>query len=413
MATDRLIVPRVRAAMADTPVVVVNGARQVGKSTLVTELLGLPGRVEVMTLDHEPTLRASSNDPRTFVERSVDTLVIDEAQLEPRLFRAVKASVDTDRRPGRFVLTGSARLLTVPDMADALVGRVEVVELWPFSEIELAGSRSSVLDVIDRSPGRLVANGVVRRNELAELVVRGGFPEPVGRVPARRRAWFDAYASTSVTRVVNQIADLDRVAEIPRLLRILAARSGEELNVAKLASEFGWTARTIDAYLSQLSSAFILQLLPAWSVNLSSKVVHRPKIHLLDAGLAAALCGLTVDRLLGDPDRFGGLLETFVVMELRKQLSWSEAQPSLWHFRDRGGAEVDVVIEYPDGRIAAIEVKSGATPSHADARGLRLLRDRLGDRFHHGYLATTAPEAHPLEDRISAIPVTALWRSFD
>lgn len=395
--------------MADTPVVVVNGARQVGKSTLVTDLLQLPGRVEVMTLDHEPTLRAASIDPRTFVERSVDTLVIDEAQLEPRLFRAVKAAVDADRRPGRFVLTGSARLLSVPEMADALVGRVEVIELWPFSEIELAGSRSSVLDVIEHSPEAIVESRTVRRDELADLVVRGSFPEAVSRAPGRRRAWFDAYASTSVTRVVNQIADLERVAEIPRLLRLLAARSAEELNVAKLASEFGWAARTIDAYLAQLSSAFVLQLLPAWSVNLSSKVVHRPKIHLLDTGFAAALCGLTAERLLDTPERFGGLLETFVVMELRKQLSWSETQASLWHFRDRGGAEVDVVIEYPDGRIVAIEVKSGATPSHADARGLRLLRDRLGDRFHHGYLATTAPEAHPLEDRLSAIPVTAIW----
>ena len=395
--------------MADTPVVVVNGARQVGKSTLVTDLLQLPGRVEVMTLDHEPTLRAASIDPRTFVERSVDTLVIDEAQLEPRLFRAVKAAVDADRRPGRFVLTGSARLLSVPAMADALVGRVEVIELWPFSEIELAGSRSSVLDVIERSPEAIVESRAVQRDELADIVVRGSFPEAVSRTPGRRRAWFDAYASTSVTRVVNQISDLERVAEIPRLLRLLAARSAEELNVAKLASEFGWSARTIDSYLAQLSSAFVLQLLPAWSVNLSSKVVHRPKIHLLDTGLAAALCGLTTGRLLDTPERFGGLLETFVLMELRKQLSWSQTQPSLWHFRDRGGAEVDVVIEYPDGRIVAVEVKSGATPSHADARGLRLLRDRLGDRFHHGYLATTAPEAHPLEDRLSAIPVTALW----
>jgi hypothetical protein len=407
--TDRLVLPRILEAMTDTPVVVVNGARQVGKSTLVTDLLDLPGRVEVMTLDHEPTLRAASIDPRSFVERSVDTLVIDEAQLEPRLFRAVKAAVDADRRPGRFVLTGSARLLSIPEMADALVGRVEVVELWPFSEVELAGSRTSGLDIIEQSPGELVNSRPLKRSELAGLVVRGSLPEVVNRAPNRRRAWFEAYASTSITRVVNQIADLERVAQIPRLLRLLAARSAEELNVAKVASEFGWTARTIDAYLAQLASAFVLQLLPAWSVNLSSKVVHRPKIHLFDSGLAAALGGLTADRLLDAPERFGPLLETFVVMELRKQASWSGTQPSLWHFRDRGGAEVDVVIEYPDGKVAAVEVKSGATPSHADARGLRLLRDRLGDRFHHGYLATTAPDAHPLEDRLSAIPVTALW----
>jgi uncharacterized protein len=196
MTLDRLITPRIRAAMADTPVVVLNGARQVGKSTLVTDLLHLPGRVDVLTLDHEPTRRAASLDPRTFVERSVDTLVIDEAQLVPSLFRAVKAAVDHERRPGRFVLTGSARLLSVPEMADALVGRVEVVELWPFSEVELAGARSSVVDVIERSPEALVMSRAVRRQELAELVVRGGFPEAVSHTAGRRRAWFDAYAST-------------------------------------------------------------------------------------------------------------------------------------------------------------------------------------------------------------------------
>ncbi len=152
-----------------------------------------------------------------------------------------------------------------------------------------------------------------------------------------------------------------------------------------------------------------MQLLPAWSTNLSSKVVHRPKIHLVDTGFATALTGHNPEHLLASPELFGALLETFVCMELRKQISWSATSPTLWHFRDRGGAEVDLVIEYPDGRIVGIEIKSGATPSHGDSKGLRLLRDRLGDRFHHGYLASTAPEAHPISDRISAIPVNALW----
>ncbi len=409
MVTDRLIVPRIRDALADTPVVVINGARQVGKSTLTADLLQLVGSVETVNLDQEHSLRAAGQDPRSFVDRPVDTLVIDEAQLEPRLFRAVKAAVDSDRRPGRFVLTGSARLLSVAEMADALVGRVEVVELWPFSEVELLPGRMGVVDAMFDDPRSVVASAPVNRTELAELLVRGGFPEVVARAPHRRRAWFQSYATTSVTRVVNQIAAVERSAEIPRLLRLLAARSAEELNVAGLASEFGWPARTISAYLAQLSNAFILQLLPAWSTNLSSKVVHRPKIHLVDTGLAAALNGFTADHLLRSPERFGALLETFVMMELRKQIGWSQSQPTLWHFRDRGGAEVDIVLEYPDGNIVGIEVKSGATPSHNDARGLRLLRDRLGDRFHHGYLVTTAPEAHPIDHQLSAIPVTALW----
>jgi len=409
MATPRWIVPRLRAAMADTPVVVLNGARQVGKSTLVNELLELPGRVEIVSLDHEPARRAAAIDPRTFVDRSVDTLVIDEAQLEPRLFRAIKAAVDRDRRPGRFLLTGSARLLATPEMADALVGRVEIVELWPFSELELAGREWNALDTAERDPHALVMSAMVSRPDLADLLVRGGYPEAVVREPGRRRAWFDAYARTAVTRVVNQIAQLERAAEIPRLLRLLAARLSDELVVTGIADEFGWSPRTVDSYLAQLTTAFAVQPLPAWSTNLSSKVVRRSKIHLVDTGLAAALTGMSSDRLLREPDRFGALLESFVVTELRKQATWSETSPTLWHFRDRGGAEVDLVVEYPDGRVVGVEVKSGATPSHADARGLRLLRDRLGDRFHHGYLATTAPEAHPIEDRLSAVPVTTFW----
>ena len=409
MKIDRLIAPMITEAMTDTPVVIVNGARQVGKSTLVTELLHLRGDVQFVTLDHEPTLRAAATDPRTFVERNVDTLVIDEAQREPRLFRAIKSAVDTDRRPGRFLLTGSARLLSVPEMADALVGRVEIVELWPFSELELHDASGSLLDIIETDPTTLVRNRTIDRQQLAELVVRGGFPEIISRSPGRRRSWFESYASTSVTRIVNQVAAIERAAEIPRLLRLLAGRTATELNVSNLASAFGWPGRTIDAYLAHLANSFVVQILPAWSTNLSSKVVHRPKVHMVDTGLAAALTGHTARHLLDSPELFGAMLETFTLMELRKQTSWSESRPTLWHFRDRGGAEVDIIIEYPDGRIVGIETKSGATPSHSDSNGLRLLRDRLGERFHHGYLASTAPEAHPISDRISAIPLTALW----
>ena len=406
---DRLIAPSIAEALADTPVVLVNGARQVGKSTLVTRLLPLQGNVQIVTLDHEPTLRAASADPRTFVERNIDTLVIDEAQREPRLFRAIKAAVDADRRPGRFLLTGSARLLSVPDMADALVGRVEVFELWPFSELERQRTVGSVLDVVDTDPTAIVCNRPVNRSDLADVIVCGGFPEVVTRTPSRRRSWFESYTTTSVTRIVSQVAAIERAAEIPRLVRLLAGHTATELNVSNVASTFGWPGRTVDAYLAHLANAFVLQILPAWSTNLSSKVVRRPKIHMVDTGLAAALTGHTAAHLLGAPEVFGALLETFTVMELRKQASWSVSRPTLWHFRDRGGAEVDIVVEYPDGRIVAIETKAGATPSHADTKGLRLLRDRLGDRFHHGYLASTAPEAHPIGDRISAIPITALW----
>ncbi len=409
MNLARALAGQVHEALADTPVVVINGARQVGKSTLV-QSINYPGSVEILTLDHQATRAAAANDPRSFVRRTSDTLVIDEVQLEPTLFRAIKAEVDADRRPGRFLLTGSTRLLSAPDMADSLVGRVEILDLWPFSEGELTGNNRSIVDAISVQPESLVRSSTLDRAELCAQIARGGFPAVVERSPTRRRRWFDAYATTSIERVVRQLADLERLAEIPRLLRLCAARTATELNVTSIASQLGMPQRTTDAYLAHLAAVFVVQLIPAWATNLSAKVIRRPKILVSDTGLTTSLIGASLETL-GRPDGpLGQLLETFVFMELIKQITWSDQRPSVGHFRDRSGAEVDIVLEYPDGRVVGIEVKATSSPRPADATGLRLLADRLGERFHYGYLATTAPEAYPLGPRIAAIPVDALWR---
>jgi uncharacterized protein len=398
----------VEAALADTPVVVINGARQVGKTTLV-QSLSYPGTAEFVTLDDPASREAAQMDPRAFVDRPVDTLVIDEAQLVPGLFRAIKAEVDRDRRPGRFVLTGSSRLLAAPDMADALVGRVELLELWPFSQGELKHRADRFVDRLFDEPRELVRSGEIERRELIDRVLTGGFPEAVRRRPARRRAWFDDYATTAVQSVIRELAAIERYSELPRLLRLCAARTATELNVSAVASDFGVPARTADGYLSLLATAFLIQLVPAWSTNLSSKVVRRPKLALSDSGLAAHLVQATstaVDRP-GGP--LGQLLETFVVNEIRKQMTWSAHRPSLWHFRDRSGVEVDLILEHPDGRIAGMEVKATSTPTGSHFRGLRFLAERLGSRFQFGAVLTAAREATPFGPRMAALPVSALW----
>ncbi len=389
-----------------------NGARQVGKTSLV-RAHRYAGAVDFATLDDPATRAGASFDPRAFVDRTADTFVVDEAQLEPALFRAVKAAVDRDRRPGRFLLTGSSRLMAAPEMADSLVGRVETLELWPFSERELVrnGSADSFVDVAFSSPQALMRSGETSRRDYAEMVVRGGFPEVLQRTHARRARWFDSYVQTVTQRVVHELADIERLAEIPRLLRLCAARSGTELNITSIASDLGIPARTLSSYMAHLSNAFLVHLIPAWSTNLSAKVVRRPKIVVTDTGLAAHLNGVTAASLLSRPDVLGPLLETFVAMELRKQLSWSAERAALWHFRDRSGAEVDLVIEHPDGRIVGIEVKATSSPRVADARGLRFLADRLGDRFWHGFLLSTAPDATPLGSRVAALPISSLWAS--
>lgn len=400
---------RVIAALEDTPVVVLNGPRQAGKSTLARGLR-YPGSVEIVTLD-DPTARsAAARDPRSFLDRPVDTLVIDEAQLEPRLFRAVKASVDLDRRPGRFLLTGSSRLLSSPDMADSLVGRVEVVELWPFSELELRRAQGpTFVETVFDDPRSLLRTGSTGRPEYLELLVRGGLPEAVSRPAARRRRWFESYVATTTERVVREVADIERLAEIPRLLRLCAARTATELNLASLASELGMAARTASGYLAHLATAFLVQLVPAWSTNLSAKVVRRPKLLVTDVGLAAHLAGVTLSNIERPTSPLGPLLETFVVAELRAQAGWGDDAVSISHFRDRSGVEVDIVLEHADGRVVGVEVKATSTPVDRHLRGLRFLADRLGDRFQFGVLLHTAPESTPFGPALAALPISSLW----
>lgn len=405
----RAIAPNILAALADTPVVVVNGPRQAGKTTLVRSL-AYPGTVQVASLDDPIARSAAAGDPRAFVERPVDTLVIDEAQLEPGLFRAIKASVDADRRPGRFLLTGSSRLLAAPDMADSLVGRVETIDLWPFAERELTDSGGpSFADAVFDEPSALLHSAAMTRSDVGQRLLRGGYPEAVRREPARRRVWFDSYVRTITQRVIRELADLERLADIPRLLSLCAARTGTELNTASIAGELGTPARTISAHLAHLATAFLIRLIPAWSTNLSAKVVRRPKLVMADVGLAAHLQGLTTAGLNRPQAQFGPLLETLVATELVRQLSWSQGFSTLWHFRDRSGVEVDLVLERPDGRIVGIEVKATSTPRPEDLKGLRFLADRLGDRFQFGCLLSTAPEATPFGARLAALPLSRLW----
>lgn len=408
LVRPRWVTKQVTEALADTPVVVVNGARQVGKTTLVREQDYL-GSVEIVSFDDVAVRAAARTDPRGFLDRGVDTLVIDEAQLEPTIFRAIKADVDRDRRPGRFMLTGSSRLLSAPDMADSLVGRVDVIELAPFSQGELEGTREDFVDAAFSDPRLLIRTGRATRADIIGRICAGGFPEAVRRTQHRRNRWFELYMTTSVQKVVSELADIERLAEIPRLLRLCAARTSTELNVASISNELGIPARTGSAYLARLASAFLVGTTPAWSTNLSAKVARKPKVTIVDSGLAAYLTGANPETLRRDPNALGQLLETFVGNELHRQISWSESKPTMWHFRDRGGTEVDIILEAPSGEIIGIEVEATSSPTTADMAGLRFLRDRLGDRFRFGFLLCLAPEALRMGDRLAVLPVESLW----
>ncbi|HXM56585.1 MAG TPA: ATP-binding protein [Candidatus Dormibacteraeota bacterium] len=401
----------VQAALADTRVVLIHGARQVGKSTLAAISIADRPDALAVSLDDPPTVDAARADPVGFVQQAAGTLLIDEVQRAPHLLLAIKAEVDRDQRPGRFLLTGSAQVLALPMVADALAGRIEPIELWPFSQGEMRGQRDDFVATL--FTGSLAAyQSTLRKTDYVELAATGGFPEIVRRSsPARRRRWFDSYLQTFVQRDIRDIADLERLSDIPRLLRMIAARSANVVNVEALARDSGLAGPTFRRYLNMLELTFLVQRVPAWSTNWTSRATHAPKVYISDSGLLAHLLGVNVASLGAPGGAAGPVLETFVAMELRRQLGWSDQPASLYHFRTKDGVEVDCVLEAPDGRVAAVEVKAAATVTERDFRGLRLLRDSLGAKFVAGVVLYCGAQALPFGERLRALPMSALWEA--
>ncbi|HEX8691778.1 MAG TPA: ATP-binding protein, partial [Longimicrobium sp.] len=324
--------------------VLLNGARQVGKSTLVQSLDSDAFSARYLTLDDASVLSAARTATEDFVAGLDGSTILDEVQRAPELFVALKAAVDRERRAGRFLLTGSADVLMLPRVSESLAGRMEVLTLWPLSQGEIEGAREGFVDALF-SGGALTlpADAAIGRDELARRVVSGGYPEVLARDAARRRrAWFGSYITTILQRDVRDIANIDGLAELPRLLALLAARTGTLLNFSELSRSSTLPQSTLKRYMALLEMTFLVGTVPAWSGNLGKRLTKSPKVLLCDTGLAAYLLGLDGP---GGPDAlsaFGGLLESFVAMEVRKQLAWSHAQPRLYHFRTQADQEVDL-----------------------------------------------------------------------
>ncbi len=396
-------------ALGDTRVVLVNGARQAGKSTL-TRLAATPrpGTV-VRLLDDPATLRAAHDDPTGFVDHDA-LMVIDEIQLAPELLRPIKVTVDLDPRPGQFLLTGSSRVLALRALPDALPGRMEIIELWPFSQGEISGEPDGFIDAAFQHGPRLDHSSTARRRDYLDRAVVGGYPEAVRRVPRRRSAFFDSYLTTLVERDVLELANIERSGDLFKLLALLAGRAGGLLVPGTLAGQSGIPRTTLQRYLHLLSSVFLIKTIPAWATGLTQRAVGTPKIAFVDTGLACHLMGQDAVRLSEPGGAAGPVLENFVAMELARQLTWSRQRGQLYHYRTKDQVEVDAVIESPDGRVIAIEVKAGTAVRAEDLTGLRHLANLLGDRFLAGYVLYTGQQTLSFGDRIRALPLDALWR---
>ncbi len=399
----------VAEALADTRVILVNGARQAGKSTLVRQIAA-DKAAEWRDLDLPQDRQSALADPVGFV--SFDgLLVIDEIQRAPELLLAIKAAVDADPRPGRFLLTGSARLLGLRDLPDTLPGRMETIELWPFSQGEIDRTTDSFVDAAFTLGPGLHHESTVSRADYTDRIVRGGLPEAVARTDPRRRGrFFDSYLQNLIDRQVTQLGEIERTAQLKALLGLLAARSGQLVAAGSLESDLQISRPTVARYMSLLEEIFLIKRIPGWSRNLGTRATATPKLIFADSGIAARLLSVDSHALRRPGAPFGPLLEGFVLSELARQLTWSTELTDLYHYRDHNKIEVDAVLENRRRQVIGIEVKAASTVRTDDFTGLRRLADKLGGDFVAGFVLYTGTATLPFGPKFRALPISAIWQ---
>ena len=406
----RNLVGPILTSLKDSPVVFIQGARQTGKSTLAKSLAAEGYTARYLTLDDAVTLAAAESDPTGFIAGLDGPVIIDEVQRAPGLALAIKSAVDVNRKPGKFLLTGSANVLILPKLAESLAGRMEIHTLWPLSQGELSGNKDLFIDAIFQAkfkPKNAPGEGWAK---LVDRLVQGGFPEMLNRPNAdRRQAWFGSYLTSILQRDVRDISNIRDLSDLPRLLTLVASRAASLLDYADLARGIGIPQTTLKRYMALLEATFLVQTLPAWFTNIGKRLVKAPKVLVNDTGLLTHLLGADAARLRADPSLGGGILENFIALELIKQRGWSKLQPAIHHFRTHNGDEVDLVLEDRAGRIVGIEIKASASIDASHFKGLNALAEAAGDRFIRGIVIYSGNAAVPFASNLLALPATETW----
>jgi hypothetical protein len=392
--------------------VLVNGARQTGKSTLVQSAdLGQKDR-HYLTFDDPGMIVAAKRDPNGFIAGLNLPVTLDEVQHVPELFPVIKAAIDRKRRSGQFLLTGSANVMLLPKLSESLAGRMEILTLWPFSQGEILGTRENFIDTLFAKNSVKWSHKPLAKSweELLEIITAGGYPPAVTRKNSvRRGAWFQSYVMAMLQRDVRDLANIADTTAVPRLLAVVAARAGGLLNFADLSRTIALPQTTLKRYFALLEGTFLVQLLRPWARNLGKRVIQTPKIYLNDSGLLTHLLGATVARLKTEGNLAGAVLENFVLMELRKQCGWALSPPELFYWRTASGQEVDIVLETREGKVAGVEVKASATVGANDVRGLQTLADAVGKNWVRGVVLYTGTEVVPFSANLHGVPLGRLW----
>jgi predicted AAA+ superfamily ATPase len=396
----------VHAALADTPAVLINGPRQSGKTTLARQCLP---DIPYLTLDDSTLLASARSDPQGFLA-GLDRAILDEVQRAPQLLLALKLAIDNNRQPGRFLLTGSADVMSLPTIADSLAGRIEIHTLLALSNAEIGGRSADFLDrALAQDWSGMRANPNLQGDALVDHVLAGGYPEMRSRTtPQRRQAWARSYISTLIERDIRDLGRIDESARIPQLLSILAGMTGQLLNLNAIGGQIGLSQHTAERYVGILEKLFLVRRLPAWSRNELSRLIKTPKIHFLDAGLQGSLTRVNTGLMAKDRQRWGPVLETWVFGEVCKAINLSDMPWYLSHYRDKDQVEVDFVLETADRQVVGIEVKAASTVQASDFKGLRRLRDQCGSGFVSGIVLYHGAIPVPFGPQMWAIPLHGL-----
>jgi len=398
----------VTQALSDTRVVLVNGARQCGKSTLVAQIAKESGAAWY-SLDRPETLQSARRDPITFV-RSACPMVIDEIQRAPDLLLPMKELVDAEPMPGRFLLTGSARLLGLRGLPDTLPGRMETIELWPLGQSEIDGGATGFVDTL--FAGRPLAHeSSASRDDYIHRIVRGGFPEAVARAGRRRERFIESYVADLVNRDIRQLAAIERGPHLRTLIDLLSARVGQTFTNAGLARALGLSQQTVERYLTLLEEVFLIKRIPGWGASANARAVSMPKLAFVDSAIATVMMGADEDDLRRIDGPIGPLLESFAAMEIARQLPLAAHTISLFHYRTKEQVEVDLVLQNRRHDVVGIEIKASATVKDEDFRGLRHLLARLGDGFRAGVVLYLGRQTLPFGDGLQAVPLDAVWQT--
>jgi len=397
-------------ALQDTPVVLIHGSRQCGKTTLA-QLIGERHGYHYITLDDDNQLQAAKYDPVGFIQGMPEKVIIDEIQRAPELFTSIKASVDKNRKPGRFILTGSANVLLLPQLADSLAGRMEIIHLRPLAGCEIANVKPNLIQqLFDADFGDTInTNSYSRLGEsLAEYICKGGYPSAIARSSGKRRnIWYRDYITSILQRDIKDISNIKNLEILPKLLALSASQTARLFNASDLAAPFGISRPTIRDYLALLEQIFLIEQLQPWHSNRLSRLIKTPKMHMADTGLACSLMGINSQSLWQDKALLGQLLETFIYQELRKYADWHDEALSFFHFRNKDKVEVDIIIEQ-NRKLVGIEIKASATITSSDFKGLRKLQDATAEQFAAGVVFYDGENILPFGKNLFALPISML-----